>query len=163
MVSNTKPWFSATAIAAGAALLLSVASPLRAELASPERNVRLAAIAEDARALQKDASQMESALREKNPDLAAVRMMLNDVEADIKKLHSDVFALEAASPAWASSSEPFAKMKNKILILDAFSQSKASLLEASDGKKNRKILAAQAKGIALRADLLGGYATAGAD
>jgi len=161
MINSTKSRFQSSVIAASAALFLGAVSPLAAELAAADRDQRLAAIAEDARNLQQDASGMELALRTKTPDLAAVRATLGEIEADIQTLNTDVQALESASPAWAAGSQSFQKMKEKAGILRAFALSKASLLDSPDAKKNRKILAAKAKGIALRAELLSTYASSG--
>ena len=53
--------------------------------------------------------------------------------------------------------------KRKLSLAKALATGKASLLEAPNTKKNRKLLAAKAKGIALSADLLGEYTSVDGD
>ena len=159
---STKYWIHFTA-AAGAALLLTAAHPLKAELSLDERNGRLSAIAADAQDIQADAKQMQLALRTKTPDFAAVGEMLSELSNEIDTLQTHILALGESSPAWASNSEAYREMKNKAQLLRIFANNKGALLDSPQAMKNRKILAAKAKGIAYRASLLSDYAGVDAD
>ncbi|MEZ5365618.1 MAG: hypothetical protein R2748_25635 [Bryobacterales bacterium] len=99
----------------------------------------------------------------KKPAFTNVRTMLEEMSTKIEKLNSDVLALGTDSPAWANSSEAYEKMKFKTELLQIFATNKATMLDSPDAQKNRRILAAKAKGIASRADLLREFASLDAD
>ena len=139
---------SRSAVLAGACFALVVASPVGAEPAAD----RLDAIAEKASGLHDHALKMEQELRAKAPDFDAVRSMLTNAASVIQELEGDIHALGFDDPAWAASSPEYQSMKERIGVLAAFATEKAGRLEAPDAQKQRKILAAKAKGLAARAE-----------
>ena len=143
---------------AGALLAALTIPPLHAELSPGALELRLTAIATDAQALKTQAGEMQEALRVRSPDYAAVRDMLAEVTAKIDLLGESVADLRQQSPAWASSSSEYAAMAKKAQLLQVFAMNKGELLNSPSAAKNRKILAAKAKGIALRASMLHDFA-----
>lgn len=143
---------------AGALLAALTISPLHAELSPSALDLRLTAIATDAQALEAQAWEMQEALRVRSPDYAAVRDMLAEVTAKIDLLDESVADLREQSPAWASSSSEYAAMAEKAQLLQIFAKNKGELLNSPSAAKSRKILAAKAKGIALRASMLHDFA-----
>lgn len=158
-----KSFKTASALTLGVALAIAAASPLQAELSVEDRNARLSTIASESTALQQKALEMERALKVKKPAFTSVGTMLEETSAHIEKLSADVQALGTDSPEWANSSEAYEKMMLKTELLQIFANNKADMLDSPEAQKNRRILAAKAKGIAIRAELLREFASFNAD
>lgn len=136
--------------------VLSTLSACRAGSQTPTSalNLRLAVIAAEAKSIEAQAWEMRHALRVRRPDYAAVNAMLAQFMYKANSISEAISGLSKDFQDWAASSSVYARILQQSQVLQLFAQDKSERLNTSAAEQGRRILAARATGIALRASML---------
>jgi len=103
---------------------------------------------------------MSRLLSVKQPDAQGIRDGLNAMGEDIENLHKLVVKLTEENPLFVERGDhDWDRLKTQVQLLGIFHNTKDELMKADDMKKNRSVLRAHAKGLALRSALLQETAT----
>ena len=118
-------------------------------------DTRLADIRTHADEVQKRSEQIGVLLKAKQPDAQAIREGITAMGGNIENLQRLVVELTAANPQFVQRGDKdWDLLKQKVQLLSVFHSSKGELMKAEDLKKNRSLLRAHAKGLAVRAERL---------
>ncbi len=99
-------------------------------------------------------------LKVKQPDAQGIRDGIGAMGLDIEKLQRLVVEITEANPDFAvRGDEDWSRLKTQVQLLGIFHNTKDGLMKADDMKKNRSLLQAHAKGLAVRSASLQETAT----
>ncbi|MBM3797255.1 MAG: hypothetical protein FJW31_25140 [Acidobacteria bacterium] len=109
---------------------------------------------QSAQNIERDASAADQWLKPKNPDGAVVQQKISAMAADVVKLQELVKQFEAGGSALSERDKAdWQLVKDKVQLLEIFHSRKQDLA-SQDLNKNRSLVRAHAKGVALRAQRL---------
>ena len=101
--------------------------------------------------IERDANAMHDTLRNKNAGSADISAKLDAIGGDVTKMHELVSQFEATSPNLSQRDrEDWNLLKEKVKLIEIFHGQK-SKLAADNLDRNRGLIRAHAKGVALRA------------
>lgn len=104
--------------------------------------------------IERDASAVDQSLKPKNPDGVAVQQKISAMADDVAKLQALVKQLEAGGASLSERDKAdWQLVKDKVQLLEIFHGRKQELA-AQDLNRNRSLIRAHAKGVALRAQRL---------
>jgi len=111
-------------------------------------------ILQSAQNIERDASALDQSLKPKNPDSAAVQQKISAMADDVAKLQELVKQFETGAASLSERDKAdWLLVKEKVQLLEIFHGRKQELA-TQDLNKNRSMIRAHAKGIALRAQRL---------
>ena len=135
--------------------LLSSALCLTVLATSAFADTRLADIRTHAGQVKKGSEQITLLLKAKQPDGQAIRDGITAMGGNIENLQRLVVEITEANPQFVQRGDKdWDLLKQKVQLLSIFHNTKQELAKADDLKKNRSLLRAHAKGLAMRATLL---------
>jgi hypothetical protein len=135
--------------------LLNSALCLTALATSAFADTRLTEITTHAGQVKKGSEQVALHLKAKQPDAQAIHDGLTTMGGDIENLQRLVVELTEANPQFIQRGDKdWDLLEQKVQLLAIFHNTKGELMKADDMKKNRSLLRAHAKGLAMRAGLL---------
>jgi cytochrome c556 len=118
-------------------------------------NDHLNQIAGTAKELQSDFSMMAQTLKNKNFAAEELKRELEALRGHVDQLKATADEFEAANPSLSGQHEKDWKLaKELIALVDIFHSQKAEMLNGDNPAKNRKMLKAQAEGLAKRSTVL---------
>jgi len=111
-------------------------------------------ILQSAQSIERDAAMVDQSLKKKPADSAEVRQKIGDMSADIAKLQELVKQFESTGASLSERDQAdWQLVKDKVHLLEIFHGRKQTLAD-EDVDKNRSLIRAHAKGVALRAQKL---------
>lgn len=134
---------------------LSTALCLTLLATSAFADTRLADIRNHAGQVEKGSEKISLLLKAKQPDAQAVRDGITAMGGDIENIQRLVVELTEENPQFIQRGDKdWDLLKQKVQLLALFHNNKDELMKADDMKKNRSLLRAHSKGLAMRAGLL---------
>ena len=134
---------------------LSTALCLAALVMPVYADTRLADISTHADQVKKGSEQVILLLKAKQPDAQAIRDVITTTGGDIENLQLLVVGLTEANPQFIQRGDKdWDLLKQQVQLVSISHNAKQELTKADDLKKNRSLLRAHAKGLAMRATLL---------
>lgn len=107
-----------------------------------------------AKSIERDASAVSLALKNKRPDTDGVKRQIEAMGADVGKLHELVAKFESSNPSLSGRDRgDWQLIKEKVQLLEIFHDQKKKLA-GEDLLKNRSLVRAHADGVAKRAQKL---------
>jgi len=123
-------------------------------------NTHLTEIRTHAGKVKQGSEQMSRLLSVKQPDAQGIRDSLKAMGEDIENLHKLVVKLTEENPQFVERGDhDWDRLKTQVQLLGIFHNTKDELMKADDMKKNRSVLRAHAKGLAVRSATLQETAT----
>lgn len=111
-------------------------------------------ILQSAQSIERDATQVDQSLKKKPADATEVRQKIDAMSADVIKLQDLVKQFESTGATLSERDQAdWRLVKDKVKLLEIFHGQKQTLA-SQDVNKNRSLLRAHAKGVALRAQRL---------
>ncbi len=111
-------------------------------------------ILQSAQSIERDAGMVDQSLSKKVADSAEVRQKIGDMSTDIAKLQELVKQFESTGASLSERDQADWKLvKDKVQLLEIFHGRKQTLA-GEDINKNRSMIRAHARGVALRAQKL---------
>lgn len=111
-------------------------------------------LVQSAQNIERDATMLDQALKNKQPDRADVTRKLDGMDADVAKLQELVKELDSTNPQLSDRDRVvWDLVKQKVQLIEIFHGQKKTLA-AEDFGKHRGLIRAHAKGLVLRAQKL---------